>query len=159
MTTIKRIALLLIITILLTPRLVPGQSKYVKAYKPIADSLAKVYGIPVALILSIAIVESGSGTSRNAKLLNNHFGITGKNNLRKKRGLKSRYKQYADAKNSYTHFVHHLTKRKFYGRLKGNMNYVLWVDALSKDGYSERPAVWKHRVLTTIKKNRLNSTR
>jgi len=37
------------------------------------------------------------------------------------------------------------------------MNYKLWVDAISKRGYSEIPDIWKERVLTTIQKNKLST--
>ncbi|MEO5893543.1 MAG: glucosaminidase domain-containing protein [Ferruginibacter sp.] len=157
MIILKTNAFWLIVVLFFLPRLIYGQSKYVKTYKPVADSLSRLYGIPSVLILGVAIVESGSGTSRNSKMLNNHFGISGRNNLLKKRGIKTRYKQYANARYSFAHFAKHLTKRKFYKRLKGNMNYILWVDAISKDGYSEKPSIWKRRVLSTIKKNKLTS--
>jgi len=54
-----------------------GQSpKFIKNFKPLADSLSEEYGIPASVILGISIIESGSGTSRNCKLLNNYFGIS-----------------------------------------------------------------------------------
>ena len=58
-----------------------AQSRYIKRYQPIADSLSEVYGIPTSVMLGIAIIESGAGSSRNCKLLNNHFGIKGKNDV------------------------------------------------------------------------------
>jgi flagellum-specific peptidoglycan hydrolase FlgJ len=132
-----------------------SQSKYVKKYGPIADSLGKEYGIPRSIILAVAILESGSGTSRNAKLLNNHFGIVGKNNLLKSRGIKSVYKQYPSVLASYADFCRVLRKKKYYKTLKGNSNYALWVDAISKAGYSEVPEIWKKRVLEIIRINKL----
>ncbi len=134
---------------------VSAQSKYVKQYRPVADSLQKVYGIPAAVMLGVAIIESSSGTSRNCKLLNNHFGIVGKNNLLKTKGIKTRYKYYPSGTASYEGFCGLLSRRKFYPKLKKNLNYTLWVDAISKSGYSEVPSVWKQRVLSTIKKHRL----
>lgn len=133
-----------------------SQSKYVKKYKPLADSLSAEYGVPVAVILGVAILESGSCTSRNCKLLNNHFGIEGKNNLLKTKGIKTRYKQYPDARTSYVDFCKLVKKKKFYKKLKGNMDYKLWVEAISKTAYSEVPDYWKKKVLETIKKNKLS---
>jgi flagellum-specific peptidoglycan hydrolase FlgJ len=133
------------------------QSKYIRKFRPIADSLSAVYGVPTSVMLGIAIMESGSGTSRNCKLLNNHFGIVGKNNLVKTKGIKSRYKQYPDALASYVGFCKLMTKKKFYKRLKDNMDHKLWADAISKAGYSEIPDIWKQRLLSIIKKNRLSS--
>ena len=45
-----------------------AQSRYIKQYEPIADSLSDVYGIPTSVMLGIAIIESGAGSSRNCKL-------------------------------------------------------------------------------------------
>lgn len=124
-----------------------------------ADSLSTEYGIPASVILGVAIVESGSGTSRNCKLLNNYFGIVGRNNLLKTKGIRSRYKQYPDAMASFTDFCKLLAKKKYYKKLKGNMDHKAWTEAISKSGYSEAPAIWKQRVNDAIKKNKLAATR
>lgn len=134
-----------------------GQTKYVKKYKPLADSLYEVYGVPASVILGVAIIESGSGSSRNAKLLNNHFGIVGKNNALKTSGIKTRYKQYPSVRASYIGFSQLMTRKKFYSRLKGNENYHLWLDAMSKAGYSEVPLQWKQKIAAAIKKNKLSA--
>lgn len=147
---------LLFSCVLLASSTVFSQSKYVKKYKPVADSLGKVYGIPTCIILGVAILESGSGTSRNSKLLNNHFGIVGKNNLLKTKGIKSAYKQYPNVVASYVDFCNVLRRKKYYKTLKGNSNYELWVDAISKAGYSEVPEIWRTRVLNIIRKNKLS---
>lgn len=132
-----------------------AQSKYVRKYSGLADSLQAAYGIPSAVILGIAIIESSSGTSRNCRLLHNHFGIVGKNNLLKTKRIKSRYKQYANDTDSYIDFCRLMTTKRFYSKLKGNMNYKLWIDAISKAKYSEVPAIWKERILSAIRKNKL----
>lgn len=129
--------------------------KYLARYKPLADSLAAEYEIPASVILGIAITESGGGTSRNCKLLNNHFGIVGKNDLWKTKKIRSRYKQYPDATASYVDFCKKVKKKKYYKHLKGKTDYTLWLDAMSKSGYSEAPAIWKSRVISVIKKNKL----
>jgi len=136
-----------------------GQIKsFIIEFSPLADSLSTEYSIPRAVILGISIIESGSGTSRNCKLLNNYFGIVGKNNVYKTKGIKTRYKQYPDALSSFADFCRLMTKKKFYNRLKGNTNYILWVDAISKAGYSEVPETWKQRVSSVIRKNKLSDT-
>lgn len=136
-----------------------AQSKYVKKYRPMADSLWEEYGVPASVILGIAILESGSCTSRNCKLLNNHFGIKGKNNLLKTKGIKTSYKQYADARASYVDFCKLMKKKKFYKKLKGNVDYKLWLEAISKAGYSTVPDYWKTKVAETIRKNKLAVSR
>lgn len=140
--------------LLLLPQVSLGQSKYVKEFRPYADSLSEEYGIPAAVMLGVAILESGSGTSRNARVLNNHFGIVGKNKIKT---FRSKYKQYDDPRDSYKDFCKLVKKKKFYEKLKGNRNYAVWIDALSRAGYSEVPNTWKQRVLSTIKKNKLAS--
>lgn len=135
-----------------------GQTKYLQTYGPLADSLSIVYGIPSSVMLGVAIIESGSGTSRNAKLLNNHFGIVGKNSLLKTKGIRSRYKQYPSVKASYIGFCQLLTRKKFYPKLKGNNDYKLWLEAMSKAGYSEAPVEWKTRISAAIRKFKLHAT-
>lgn len=134
------------------------QAKYIQKYRSLADSLSKEYGIPAAVILGVAIVESGAGTSRNCKLLNNHFGITGKNNLLKTKGIRTRYKQYKDVVSSYVDFCKLQKKKKYYKKLKDNKKYMLWLEAISKSGYSEAPAAWKAKIVSIIKKNKLSAT-
>ena len=121
-----------------------------------ADSLSMVYGVPTSIILGVAILESGSGTSRNCKLLKNHFGIVGKNDLLKTKRIKTRYKQYNDSLASYVDFCKLMTKKKFYKKLKDSADYVLWAEAISASGYSEIPEYWKTKVVETIRKNKLN---
>lgn len=154
-----RSGLLALSVLLITGHTAFTQSKYVKKYRPLADSLSEVYKIPASVMLGVAILESGSCTSRNCKLLNNHFGIVGKNNLLKTKGVKSRYKQYPDARASYIDFCRVIKKKKFYKKLKDNMDHKVWVDAISKAGYSEIPDYWKTKVLETIKKNKLSASR
>ena len=144
--------LLLAVLLLLTSR---AQTRYIDMYRPLADSLSVVYGIPASVMLGVAIIESGSGTSRNAKLLNNHFGIVGKNNLLKTKGIRSRYKQYPSVRASYIGFCQMLTRKRFYQKLKGNNDYKLWLEAMSKAGYSEAPVQWKTRISAAIRKYKL----
>ena len=132
-----------------------AQTKYVKKYRPLADSLSREFGIPAAVILGVAIIESSSGTSYNCKLLNNHFGIIGKNSVLKTKNVRTRYKQYPNSTASYIDFCKVLAKKKFYKKLKGNLNYHLWLDAISKAGYSEVPSIWKQRITATIQHNKL----
>lgn len=149
--------LLLLVFLLIIAHSAFTQSKYVKKFRPIADSLSAEYGVPVSVILGVAILESGSCTSRNCKLLNNHFGIVGKNDLLKTKGIRTRYKQYPNALASYVDFCKLMKKKKFYKKLKDNMDYKLWVDAISKAGYSEVPDYWREKVMATIQKNKLSA--
>jgi Bax protein len=133
-----------------------AQSKYIRQYKPVADSLSGIYGVPASVMLGIAIIESGAGKSRNCKLLNNHFGVKGKNDLLKTKGIKSSYKQYPDGRASYVAFCKLMTRKKFYSKLKGNKDHKLWLDAISKAGYSTVPEEWKRNITAAIRKHKLS---
>ncbi len=125
-------------------------------YGPLADSLGAAYGIPSSVILGVAIIESGSGKSRNARLLNNFFGIKGKNNLLTTKGIRSSYKQYPNDTASFVSFCGLVSRKKFYSKLKGNPDYRLWTDALSHAGYSEIPETWEKLINSTIRKHQLD---
>ena len=154
----KRFLHILFVLILSLPVAGFAQTRtFIQKFKPLADSLSLKFGIPTAIILGVSIVESSCGTSKNCKILNNYFGIEGKNELKKK-GKKSRYKAYADARASFVHFCKVISKKKYYKKLKGNMHYKLWTASMSAHGYSEVPAVWQHRINDVIRKNKLSTT-
>jgi len=132
-----------------------AQNKYVNNHKSIADSLSQVYGIPSAVILGVAVLESGNGTSRNSKLLHNHFGIVGSNKLKQTHGIKSRYKQYNTSLGSFVHFCKLISNKYFYTKLKGSDDASKWIDAISRTGYSTHPQTWKARILKTISRYNL----
>ena len=132
-----------------------GQSAYVKKYKKLVDSLSRVYQIPSGVIFGVAILESGSGQSRNCKLLNNHFGIVGKNNLLQTKGIKTRYKQYASNEASFYDFVRVVSRKKYYPALKGNSSCRAWIVEMSKHGYSEVPDEWARNVMGVINLQKL----
>ena len=150
----NRIGLILLIALLSFQNGL-GQSRYVKQYKPIADSLSKVYGIPTSVMLGVAIIESGAGKSRNCKLLNNHFGIKGKNDLLRTHGIKSSYKQYKDGRSCYVAFCKLISRKKFYPKLKGSTDHIAWLEAISKAGYSTVPEEWKRNITAAIRKHKL----
>jgi flagellum-specific peptidoglycan hydrolase FlgJ len=147
----------LTICVVFAPIFSIGQTAYIKRYKPLADSLAMVAGIPASVILGVAGLESGFGTSRNAKLLLNHFGVKGKNKLWKTKRLRSSYKQYPSVKDSYIDFVRIIKNKRFYTTLKGNIDFTVWIAAISKSGYSEMPIIWSERVTKIIIKNKLET--
>jgi len=127
-------------------------------YQPLTDSLAEAYKIPSAVILGVAIIESGNGTSRNSKLLRNFFGIKGENNLLKTKGIRSSYKQYKSDTASFVDFCKLVERKKFYPSLAGNPDYRPWILALSKTGYSEVPETWRKLITGAIQKNGLDKT-
>ena len=125
-------------------------SRYIKQYTHLADSLSKVYAIPRNVILAIAVVESSSGSGRVHNLLNNHFGIVGRNNLKITHQIKTRYKQYPNAIASFKDFCVLISKKRFYPELRGEWKSREWVEAISKVGYSAIPSLWMQRVSFVI---------
>lgn len=131
--------------------------QYIAKYKTLVANLSEEYGIPVSVVTAISIIESGSGKSKNCKLLNNHFGIIGKNNLQKTKGIKTRFKQYETSEDSFRDFYKMIARKKYYKKLKGNVNYKTWLDAMAKAGYSTQPEVWKNLMLNAIKNYKLDA--
>lgn len=129
--------------------------KYIQQYSTLVESLSAEFGIPRSIITAISIVESGAGRSRTAKLLNNHFGVVGKNNLLKTKGIKTKYKRFSSAEESFREFCKMITRKKYYASLKNNMQYNLWINAMAKAGYSTTAASWKKQITHAIKKYKL----
>lgn len=123
---------------------------YITNHKTIAIILSQSYGIPAQLILAVAAVESSCGKGPAAKVLNNHFGIEGKNEYVNRYGHKSRYKQYANELSSYIDFCKLMTRKRFYKKLKGNNDCAAWVKAMSKAHYSEVPEEWERKIFTML---------
>lgn len=126
---------------------VNAQRSYIEDHKNIATELSKQYGIPSSIILAIAIVESGAGTSKASKTLNNHFGIVGKNDVNT-----SRFKSFNSVRESYEAFCRMLSRKKLYNQLKDNNNYNDWVKAIASSGYSTKPNEWMKKINSTIAK-------
>lgn len=133
-----------------------SQRTYFDKYQTIADSFESVYGIPSSVMLAVAMQESGGGVSRNAKLLNNHFGIMGSNNLKKTHGITSRYKWYPSDTASYEGFCLLVSRRKFYSSLKGNTNPTTWIKAIANSGYAGNAVKWSAAIIGIVRKYNLN---
>ncbi|RKE87784.1 glucosaminidase domain-containing protein [Epilithonimonas arachidiradicis] len=126
---------------------ISAQNSYINQYKPFATELSQEFGIPISVILSIAYMETGGGTSSACKVLNNHFGMTGKNAINS-----SRFKSFTDSKASYRAFCEWVSKRKFYEKLKGSQNHNEWFVAIASSGYSTKPMEWKQKLNLVMKK-------
>ena len=123
---------------------------YISNHKVIAAALSQRYGIPAPVILSIAAIESSGGAGPAARVLNNHFGIVGKNSYVNDKGRKSRYKEYSNEIASYVDFCNLITRKSFYNRLKGNPDCSAWIKAISRCGYSEEPGMWEQKVYSVL---------
>lgn len=153
----KRLKILLtaIVVSSAMPLFSTSQSSYFSTYQPLADSLENLYGIPSSVILAIAYHESAGGKSRNAKLLNNHFGIKGSNNLKRTHGITSKYKQYASVTDSYFGFCKLIQSKPFFHSVKGSTDVVKWINSISNCGYASGSKTWPEKIKWIIKQNKL----
>ncbi len=130
---------------------------YKDKYSPIAVSLSESTRVPASIILGVAMLESANGNSRNAKWLNNHFGIKGSNTL-KARGAKFRsaYKEFESVEDSYQYFVKMISTRKTFSSLWKNKtdNYKGWAKGLQRVGYASNKLYAEH-LIATIENNKL----
>jgi len=151
-----KLRLTLVAALFLASNLCVGQrvmTKFIDHYVPLARTLSTEYGIPVAIILGVSTLESGSGTSPNARQLNNFFGVTGKNKLKKRHSV---YKQYKHPEDSFRDFCDIVSRKKFYPGLKNNMNYNKWLGAMNHASYAGAKSVWITRVTQIVKKYKLD---
>ena len=123
---------------------------YITNHKLMAALLSAQYGIPAPVILSIAAIESSGGMAPTARVLNNHFGMVGRNSFVNHKGKKSRYKEYSNELASYVDFCRVISRKHFYNRLKDNADCTKWVKAISHCGYSEQPAQWEQKVFSVL---------
>ncbi len=136
--------------ILLFSLKISAQNSYINQYKPLATELSKEFGIPSAIILSIAYVETGGGNSKHAQTLNNHFGMVGKNTVNS-----SKFRSFESSKESFRAFCEMISRKKYYQKLKGNLESPAWVNAIASAGYSTKPTEWKRKINLVITKFRL----
>ena len=156
----SRFSLVFSSLLIVLPLFTSGQGKvmdYIEKYHDLAIDIMHETGIPASVILATAIHETGAGTSRNCKALNNHFGIK---NIRRQRVPQSKrmtaYKLYPSDTASYRHFAEKLMKQKFYDYLKDNNDYLLWIKTIGKSGYARAYKSWKRSILRFIEKYDLN---
>jgi Bax protein len=148
----------ILLLLLLTASVIRAQQvtdDYIIKYSNLCMHLSDSFGIPAELILGVALVESAAGTSRNAKVLNNHFGIKSGNKLRNIKGIQTRFRNYESDSASFIDFCFYLKRRRFYTTLKGNFNYNAWINEMAKSGYSGSPQEWKVKIKTQILKHNL----
>lgn len=129
--------------------------KYIEAHKESAVRIMEKYEVPASIVLGVAIHESASGNSRLAKYLNNHFGIKGKNNSTE---IRSAYKGYDSAEDSYRDFVNVLQHRRFNHLFDkyGANDYQSWALGIASGGYASSKT-WATQVINIIKKYELDA--
>lgn len=151
----KRIKITVITILLLASVMCKGQrviNQYIERYITLAHDLSVEFGVPVSIILGVSILESGSGTSVNCRQLNNFFGVTGKNHLKKRH---SDYKQYASPEDSFRDFCNIVSRKNYYPKLKNDISYQKWLVAMNRGSYAGAKGIWISRITSLIKKHRL----
>ena len=128
------------------------QIKYFTDYRKLADSLEVVYKIPACVMLSVAYVESGGGTSNIAKRLHNHFGIRGKNDVAIS-GYKSGYRYFPTIRDSYIGFCNLVASKKYYASMKGSQDHEKWLKTIASYGYAKDAKLWSSYIYKVLKKN------
>lgn len=127
---------------------------YIEKYKDLAISQMNQFGVPASVIMAVAMHESGSGTSKIARNLNNHFGIKGKNKVKT---IRSAYKSYDSVAHSYADFIRVLQSHPAFSRLfsrYSSYDYKNWVRGIQRGGYAHSKT-WGSQVLTFIRKYEL----
>lgn len=128
---------------------------YINAYADHAQTLMRESKIPASVILAVAIHESAAGTSKIARYLNNHFGIKGANN---NRHIRSSYKDYPSALESYDHFIAFLTSRMAFRTLfdkYDQYDYKNWARGIQRGGYASS-RTWASQIIAIINRNNLD---
>ncbi len=129
-------------------------TRYIENFKDLAIEQMNSSGTPASVILAVAMHESGNGTSKIARYMNNHFGMKGRNSNKK---IHSSYKDYDSAEMSYHDFIRMLSSRKQFSNLfnkYSDYDYRNWVLGINRGGYAASK-LWASQVLGTIKKYKL----
>lgn len=128
-------------------------ARYIEKYDELAIGIMNELCMPASVVLGIAIHESAAGTSKLCRLHHNHFGVKGRS-AKTKNGIAFTYQHFDSDSAAYEHFANHIATRRFYKSLKGDMDYIKWLDAIRKTGYAASP-LWMKQVTDIIKKNSL----
>lgn len=128
--------------------------EYIAEHVEYAQGLMRDHKIPASIILAVAIHESASGNSKIAQHLNNHFGVKGPNNNAE---IRSSYRDYLNADESYSHFVEIMETREPFNNLfakHDQYDYKGWAYGIRSCGYA-RSRSWAYQVIGLIKKYEL----
>ena len=150
----KKILLLILLLSSFTVSAQNSATRYIDSHKEAAVELMEKHGVPASIILAVAMHESGNGTSKIARYLNNHFGVKGKNSSTE---IKSAYRGYESVESSYDDFISLLKRKKQFSSLFdkfSHYDYKNWVWGIQRGGYAAS-RTWGSQVLATINKYKL----
>lgn len=126
---------------------------YLETYGPAAKKLSELSGIPAAIPLAVAGLESGWGESQLAQKGNNHFGIKARGKQKRyclrttefKRGRPYRvldcFRAYPSPEEGYFDFVRFILTQPRYEALFRipPEDYRSWAKGLQEAGYATDP--------------------
>lgn len=152
--TMKKIILLVILTVNAFLASAQTTEEYIEEYVDIAQDLSEEHHIPASIILGVAIHESAAGKSKIARYLNNHFGFKGKNSNTE---IRSAYRDFPSVDSSYVHFITFLKSRTYFNVLFDKCDaydFKAWARGIQRGGYA-RSRTWSSQVIALIKKYEL----
>ena len=122
----------------------PAYEEYINKYKNLAIQLQQEYKIPASIKLAQGLLETGGGSSRLAKIGNNHFGIKCKPEWRSGRmyhdddAAGECFRTYKSAEESYIDHSKFLSERIYYVKLfdLDIYDYKGWTRGLQASGYA-----------------------
>jgi len=122
----------------------PSYEAYISKYKDLAIQQQKLYKIPASITLAQGLLETGAGTSRLARIGNNHFGIkckeewTGGTMYVTDDAPNECFRTYKSVEDSYLDHSLFLAKRKYYVSLfdLNLYDYPGWAYGLQRCGYA-----------------------
>ena len=155
---------------------IQGQAKklasyeeYINKYKNLAIEQQKEYKIPASITLAQGLLETGAGTSRLARIGNNHFGIkckeewTGGRMYHDDDEKNECFRTYKSAEDSYLDHSLFLSKRKYYVTLfdLDIYDYKGWARGLQECKYAtdKSYAVKLIRLIETYELNKYDKTK
>ncbi|MDR1525147.1 MAG: glucosaminidase domain-containing protein [Tannerella sp.] len=122
----------------------PAYEAYIEKYKILAIKQQKEYKIPASITLAQGLLESAAGSSRLARLGNNHFGIKCKDEWQGGRmyhdddAKDECFRTYKSVEESYIDHSLFLAKRKYYVSLfdLDIYDYKGWAHGLQRCRYA-----------------------
>ncbi|MBQ0085327.1 MAG: glucosaminidase domain-containing protein [Prevotella sp.] len=130
---------------------------YIAKYSKVAIQQMKKYHIPASITMAQAVLESGAGRSRLARVANNHFGIKcggdwqGRQSYHDDDLPNECFRYYDDPLESYEDHSLFLTGKRRYASLFNLKitDYRGWAHGLKKAGYATNPS-YAHSLIKLI---------
>lgn len=139
---------------------------YIDRYKDIVLAQEQEYGIPAAITMAQALLESSAGMSELAVNANNHFGIKCTSDWKWETynhdddAANECFRKYYEPEDSFIDHSLFLKNRKRYASLfeLGKIDYKGWAHGLRQCGYATDPK-YPDKLISLIERYNLNKLR